>query len=423
MYWTGLKTYWTLRRNLTLPRETLYQRSWEAFCNLVGYAYQNVLFYRQLYDDAGFRPDQLKSPADLPRVPTTRKKLFQGAELSQLLAKGQDPERLIHRHTSGSSGEPLQVYYTPADRLYRTMLHLRILFHNGMTWRDRMAHLSDRRYAPDFSYSFQNLGFLRKDFISVAEPEAEQLERLAQIHPTVIYSYASNMVQLAAEVESGGRNPIHPKLIFTTGELLPPADRERINRVFSTKLRDIYGLVEMGDVAWQCSHVEGYHVNIDSFMIEIDAGGRPARSGESGKLIITNLHSHVMPFIRYEVGDVMTAPHGRPCSCGCSFPRLDLLQGREDDWLYLPDGKRLSSMVFVVATISGVKQYRIIQKALDYLQVEVVPGSNFTAATLKRVQEHVAGFTGPTMRIEVLRVEAIPKQAGKIRSVIQEVER
>jgi phenylacetate-CoA ligase len=421
MIWSGLKYYLLLRSNLRQPLDVLQRRSWSNFCELVRYAYYHVPFYRRLYDAAGFSPEQLHNPGDLSKVPSTRKALFQQAELKDCLAAGHVLEKLVKRRTSGSSGHPSMVYYTAEDRIYRTLLHLRILFHNGMGMRDRMAHLSDKRNLPDFSYHFQKLGFLPKEFICVADPEAEQLRRLEQIKPDVIYSYASNMTLLAAEVENLGSCPIHPALIFTTGEALPVGDRERINRAFDTKLRDIYGLVEMGDVAWQCPQVGGYHLNVDSFLIEILADGQPATPGQPGKLVITNLHSRAMPFIRYEVDDVLTGPHEDPCPCGCTFPRVDTLQGRQDDWLYLPDGKRVSSMIFIVASVPGVKQYRIIQKALDRLVVEIVPGKDYTALTLGGVRDHLAGFMGPDMKIEVHTVDQIPRQSGKIRSVIQEV--
>ena len=423
MYLTGIKTYFRLQRNLGRSLGELKAEQWKNFCELVNFAYTNVPFYRNLYDQAGFAPSDLKSPDDLGRVPKTRKALYQQADPESFIARGYDIEKLLRRRTSGSSGSPLNVYYTPADRIYRTILHLRILFYNGMRFRDRMAHISDSRNVPNYRYGFQKLGFLPKEFIYAADPAAEQLDQLGKINPAVIYSYASSMVLLSSEVEKRGHSPVKPRLVFTTGELLNPDDRELINRAFSVRLRDILGIVEMGDVAWQCPQVQGYHLSIDSFLAEVESDGKEAEPGQAGRLVLTNLHSRAMPFIRYEVGDVVTAPREEPCPCGCAFPRIDVLQGRADDWLYSADGKRVSPLIFVIASIPGVQQYRMIQKAYEHIIVEILPGVGFNQETLKNVEKHVHEVMGPGMRIDVKQVELIPQQSGKMRRVISEIEK
>ena len=391
---------------------------------LVEYAYRHAPFYRRLFDAAEFSPDSLKTPQDVQQIPMTRKALFQQAQLEEIISDQYQIDKLVRKRTSGSSGSPLNVYYTPEDRIYRTLLHLRILFHNGMGWRDRMAHISDSRHAADWRYGFQKLGFLPKDFVYAADSTEKQLEVLAVIDPEVIYSYGSSMALLATEVESRGASPIHPRLIFTTGELLTQSDREFINRVFSTQVRDIFGIVEMGDVAWQCPVQEGYHLNIDSFFIEIDVNGAEAEAGAGamGRLIITNLHSFAMPFIRYEVGDVLSVPEEHPCECGCTFPRVWVLQGRADDWLYSTAGQRVSPLIFVVASVPGVQQYRMIQKSFDHLIVEIVPGQDYSSATPKKVEEHVKDVLGCDLKAEVVTVPEIPKDpSGKMRRVVSQI--
>lgn len=422
MYYTGLKTYFRLMHNLTRPLPMLKKLQWISFQNLVKYAYHHVSFYKNLYDQENFHPDQLRSPEDIHRVPITRKSMFQEADPETIIAENYNPDKLVRKRTSGSSGSPLNVFYTPEDRIYRTILHLRIFFHNGMGYRDKMAHISDSRNVPDFRYSFQKLGFLPKDFVYAADSTGQQMEQLEKIKPAVIYSYASSMVLLSSEIEKLGNCPFHPKLVFTTGELLNPDDRELINQAFSVRLRDIYGIVEMGDVAWECPGLNGYHFNIDSFYPEVFAGDQVAQPGEAGQLVMTNLHSYAMPIIRYEVGDQVTAPQEKACSCGCNFPKVGVLQGRADDWLYTPEKKRISPLIFVVASIPGVQQYRMIQRDYTHIRVEILPGPGFSDATLQQSADHVIEVMGPEMEVEVVRVDEIPQQAGKMRRVFSEID-
>lgn len=418
MYLNSISTYLRLRNNLKKSLAQLKAEQWQAFCDIVQHAYENVPVYRDLYERAGFTPAHLKTPDDLSLVPVTRKSMFQQENPELLLARGTVREHLFKKRTSGTSGSPLNVYHTPEERIYRTLLHLRALFYNGMNFRDRIAHISDRRHAPDYRYVFQKLGFMQKEFVYAADPPDQQFEILRKIKPTVIYTYASSMVLLASEIESMGECPIHPKLIFTTGELLNPDDRDLINRAFSVRLRDLFGLIEMGDVAWQCPECQGYHLNIDSFLIEVCADNGDA----AGNLMITNLHAKTMPFIRYELDDMVTAPDNEPCACGCSFPRIDVIQGRSDDWLYSADGKKVSPLVFVIASIPGVKQYRMIQKSFDQLLVEILPGNGFNGDTVQKIKTHVIEVMGPGLRVDVHPVDNIPKQkSGKLRRVISEI--
>lgn len=420
MYLTGIKAYMRLRNNLQKSLAQLEAEQWQAFCDIVKYAYHNVPFYHSLYDREGFSPNDLKTPDDVQAVPITQKSMFQQEDVKQLLARGLVPDQLVHKRTSGSSGSPLNVYYTPEDRVYRTLIHLRALLYNGMTFRDRMAHISDSRHAPDYRYLFQKLGFLQKEFVCAADPPERQLELLQRIQPAVIYSYASSMVLLSSEIERMGESPIIPKFVFTTGELLNPTDRELINSAFSVRLRDLYGLIEMGDVAWQCPECQGYHLNIDSAFVEVGFSDRQ----EYGRLILTNLHSKTMPFIRYQVDDVVTKHKSDLCPCGCHFPRIDVIQGRADDWLYSADGRKVSPLIFVIASIPGVLQYRMIQRNFDHVIVEILPGKGYDNQTLTKVREHVQEIMGNGLRVDVYQVARIPKQrSGKLRRVISEISR
>lgn len=421
MYINALRTYFRLMNNLKRPLSELKDRQWRAFCDLVAFAYEHVPLYRDLYDQAHFSPASLKDPSDITLVPPTRKEMFQQVEPDQCIAREYQLAQLVKKRTSGSSGFPLIIHYTPEDRIYRTILHLRILFANGMGFRDRMVQICDKRHVPDFRYKFQKLGFLPKDFIYCADRAEYLVDAMTAMNPAVIYSYTSSLALIAHEVKKRGTRPIQPKLIFTTGELMNPYDREIIEQAFSVPPHDIYGIVEMGDVAWQCAELNGYHVNIDSCLPEVLVDGRPAHVGESGRLVITNLHSWAMPFIRYEVGDVMTVPDDAPCPCGCNFPRISIIQGRQDDWLYAVDGRRISPLDVTVARVAGVQQYRIIQKTCDHVVVEVVPGMNFNTETLPGVQQHMREIVGSGVHVDVRKVDEIPRRSGKIRSVFCEI--
>lgn len=117
--------------------------------------------------------------------------MFQQADINQLIPEGCQPDRLLCKTTSGSSGEPLYLCYTPEDRIYRSIIHLRIMFYNGMGFRDRMAQITYRK-VPDFRYTFQKLGLLPKEYVYLpANPKEESLGQADQIN-SLFYQRSQN---------------------------------------------------------------------------------------------------------------------------------------------------------------------------------------------------------------------------------------
>ena len=66
-------------------------------------------------------------------------------------------------------------------------------------------------------------------------------------------------------------------------------------------------------MAWECPRCEGYHINADWIIVELLENGVPVPPGEEGDVVITNLHNHGMPFIRYAQGDRAVRYSGTPC--------------------------------------------------------------------------------------------------------------
>ncbi|MFA5275757.1 MAG: hypothetical protein WC417_02560 [Candidatus Omnitrophota bacterium] len=409
--------------NLRRPLHQVKIKQWESFRHIVDFVWRRVPLYRSHFKESGFHPSALRSFEDIRLIPKTNRELFQSAAPVDYIAGSYNSSQLIKGRTSGFSGKPLSVYYTKEDWIYRVLLNFRVLFFNGMRPRDKVMHISDARHASDFEYFFQKLGFLSKSFLYIGDDVDFQLRKLAEVRPSVIYSYPSNMLLLAEAIKRNPANGIKPRLIFTTAELLTPADREKIEGAFCAPVRDIYGAVEMGDMAWQCPCQNGYHINIDSFLFEIEKENvlPESESGRLGKLVITNLHSLAMPFIRYELNDVVTAPIEQPCPCGCTFPRIKVLNGRLDDWLYAADGRKISPLLFVIGDIPGVSQYRIWQDSFDHLTVKIVAGNGFSEHTLRQVKEYIAGVMGPGQKVEVVRTEHIPAEGGKMRRIISNI--
>ena len=110
-----------------------------------------------------------------------------------------------------------------------------------------------------------------------------------------------------------------------------------IERVFEASPVDLYGLTEIGYVAWQCELRDALHVNAAAFLVEVLRDKRPAAPGELGRVVVTDLRGRTVPLLRYDTGDLAVAAAG-PCACGRSTQLLGRMEGRSAGTVERGDG-------------------------------------------------------------------------------------
>jgi phenylacetate-CoA ligase len=190
-----------------------------------------------------------------------------------------------------------------------------------------------------------------------------------------IYGYANELHNLAVRsLQTGPRVKRPLKAVITTAEPLTHNMRTTIERAFGCRVFNRYGSREAGDIASECLHQRGLHVNPLFTQLEvIDDHGQALGYGEEGQFLVTNLHNRVMPLIRYAIGDrgVLQAPE--LCSCGVSWPTITALTGRVNDWVFLADGSRLRCSVLesVLVHLPALKRFQIHQVSETSLRIRL----------------------------------------------------
>ncbi|MCX6094991.1 MAG: hypothetical protein NTY63_09270, partial [Candidatus Bipolaricaulota bacterium] len=275
----------------------------------------------------------------------------------------------------------------------------------------------------------QSFLFARVVRIPRLMPAAEQAERAIATQPDVITGPPSCLEILAGQLEER-RATVSPRLVVSRGEMLHAATRKHLQDVFGGKLVDYYNCDEVGNIAWQCPHDPAVmHVNTDACIVELVADGHLCPPGVSGRVVLTNLYNWTMPFIRYELGDQATLLPGTDKACRCGFrgPSLSLIEGREGDYLWTTDGRRISprSVDSLIALASlrenadgyAVRRYQVVQEEDGGFLVRVIskgekpgPLSERIAASLHRLD--------PKLSITVEFVDDLPVEpSGKFRAI------
>lgn len=180
----------------------------------------------------------------------------------------------------------------------------------------------------------------------------------------------------------------------------------------------------MGYLALQCPEHPGYHVQSEHVLLEVlDDAGNPCAPGQVGRVVLTDLHNFATPFIRYEIGDM--AEVGEPCPCGRGLPRINRIAGRFRNLLRRPDGTKAIAVLsgdWVASLGPELRQFRIVQRSLSSLEMQIVATRPMEEAGLGRVADGLRESLGHPFEITFAFPESIPIGAnGKLEVFVSEV--
>lgn len=205
----------------------------------------------------------------------------------------------------------------------------------------------------------------------------ELVAALNDWQPALLASYPSMLSVMADELDAG-RLMIKPSAIWSGGEELGSAERERLALSFACPVHEEYAASECMNIAFSC-RAGSLHLHADWVILEpVDEQGRALPPGQpSANTLLTNLGNHVQPLIRYQLGDSITFLDA-PCECGCTLPRLRV-EGRKDDVLKLPaaNGRTVTIVPLAIESViedrAGIHQFQLCQSGPRRLAIRFNP--------------------------------------------------
>ncbi len=378
---------------------------------LVRHAYTEVPYYRDLFDRAGIKVDDIRHARDLAGVPLTTKADLLEVPVDQRTARGVPLDRCRRSLTSGTTGVPLDIYFSREDWTRLNLGIARACAAGGAKPWHRVASFVGRKHPVRKPSWFEYLGLWRGEEISSWCSPDEWIAALRRIQPDVVIGYAVTLRLLAEAVREREIEDVRPRLVVSGSGVLDDFSRKVITAAFGCRVLDFYASYEGGAMAWECSTCGAYHVCADTVILEPVADGRPARPGSFGDVVVTNLQSYTMPIIRYRHDDVVI-PSSRPRRCGRGLPMIDRVVGRTDDWITLPSGRRLPSHPFYYAVepAPGIRRWRLVQESLTEIRVDIEPGPAFGSESEALIRRNLADVLedGMEVRFELVDTLVIP---------------
>lgn len=379
-----------------IPMENYYQKeiecaspeqlkAWqdERLVKQVRHVWDNVPYYRAKMEEKGVAPDDIKSTADLYKLPFTSKADLRDAYPDGLLAVPKSECVRIHS-TSGTTGKRVVAFYTQADVDLWEDCCARALTAAGAT-KDDVCQVC---YGYGLFTGGMGLHGGSHKIGSLTLPMSSgnterQLQFMEDLGTTVLCCTPSYAAYLAESIEENGlKDRIHLKSGIFGAEAWSEEMRQDIQNKLGIKAFDIYGLTELSGpgVAFECSEQNGMHVNEDHFIAEIinPETGEPVADGEQGELVFTSLTKEAFPLLRYRTRDICVLTRGE-CSCGRTFVKMCKPMGRSDDMLIVKGVNVFPSQIETVLIEQGyAANYQIIvdrvnnSDTLDVL-VEMTP--------------------------------------------------
>ena len=410
-------------------RERWSQQQWnswqaEQLAHLLKHARTTVPFYRKYWDDRARRGDA-PSFEHLENWPIVEKAAVREDPKSFVSENVRSKLHLVQ--TSGTTGTPLQLWQSRQSLIaWYAQVEARSRRWYGVTRNDRWSILGGKlvapanRKTPPFWVWNEGMRQLYLSSYHLSSTSVPHYVRALREHKvSYLWGYTSSLLTIAQQILEQNLTPPELRVTIANAEPVYAHQREIIEAAFGCSLRETYGMAEMVAAAGECP--EGaMHLWPDTGVVEIlDDEGVPCASGATGSLVCTGLINRDMPLIRFRTGDQGSVKaRGTQCACGRTLPVLNAIEGRVDDVVITPDGRRIGRMDPILKGNIPVRELQFIQDRMDSLRVLYVPASGFQPGSARELEERIRRYVGD-LCVSLEPVSQIPRGAnGKFRMVV-----
>jgi len=420
----------------------------KRFKDLLKHVLEKSKFYKRYYQEHGITIDKADE-VTLQDLPTINKKIMMEHYddfVCDPVLKREDLEKFISDpanrgekyrgsyqiiHTSGSSGTiGLFVYGANDWDMLRALVLTRVSKTKiSFFKKTKLAYIgaTDGHYAGISLVQGAPRLFIDLLPISINSPLGEICQKINEFQPDALSGYSSGVYLLAGE-QIKGNVDIKLKRIMCSADPLTSKMKATIREAFGVEPVNFYAASESIGMAAECDIGQGFHLFDDWHSFEIvDNNLKYVEPGKPGRLLLTNLYNYTQPLIRYELYDELVLDD-KPCQCGCPFPLIKSIAGRQEDFLWFEKGdgtkEYIHPIVLVEFFVPGLEKLQVIQTEKNKLLMKVIIHGNkedIIAAIRRRMTEILEGKgleEVVSFEVEVADEIPIDPRTGKFKLVI-----
>ncbi len=404
---------WALSRSASWSRTRLEELQDRRLSRL-GEAAARIPFWQHMMSSHHVLPARL-SREKLERLPVISKKTFRA-----LPRHTYTDTRLVgssvNDRTSGSTGMPFSFFFDRNAELRSFAITERML-RNGAGGRRAHVVYMRSRYRQGFTF-IRHIWFYLRGYNSIRYRADDLITTCNRAGRPILYGYTSSVLEAVRQFEMKGQIPLLTA-VMSTGEAIRDSERAYIQKVTGAPFFLVYASREAGWIGNECA--EGtMHLNEEWAYVEVvDEKGVRVPDGNSGRIVVTTFDNHVMPLIRYDIGD-RGYLKGDSCLCGRESRSIHI-SGRQSELIRI--GNRTVSLLDISAAIDSfhraVTQFQVEQTESLSLLVRVVPGTSFDSAR-EELTKLLIRVTHPNITLQWEIVSDIPPaESGKAKYFIQ----
>ncbi len=411
----------------TASREEILAIQNEKIVKQVKHVYENVKYYRDLMDEKGVKPEDIKGVEDIHKLPFLSKADLREAYPYGLL--GTDLKNCVRiQSTSGTTGKRVVAFYTQ---------------HDIDLWEECTARAIEDVVQVCYGYGLftggaglhggsHKVGCLTLPMSSGNTDR--QIQFMMDLDATILCCTPSYAAYIGETLAEKGYKPSDNKLkagIFGA-EPWTEEMRRSIEKSLGIKAYDIYGLTEVSGpgVAFECAEQRGMHINEDHFYVEVidPDTGEVLPDGSKGELVFTCLDKEAFPLLRYRTRDICVLTREK-CSCGRTHVRMTKPMGRSDDMMIIRGVNVFPSQIETVLLKEGytpnyqIELDRINNSDTFEIKVEMSPEQfsdivSINQAKERKLEQAMRTMLGIGPKVRLVPPKTIARSEGKAVRVI-----
>ena len=384
--------------------------------DIINFAYTHTDGYKELFDQAGISPRDIRTLSDISYLPFTTKELFRD-NIEDFSVPG---ILRFYTTTGGSTGIPTGFYV-----LYENQEIEDAFIHTcwaPLGWRPDELNAVLRgafvgtEAAPWELDSFRNELLLSSYYLS-SRTLGVYIETINRFKPRVLQAYASSLNILCELLKEADRvGDLSFDLILLASENVYDWLLEKFESVFpEARLFSFYGHAEQAILAPWCEYTRDYHLSPFYGLTEVlgaDAG--EVNEGEEGELVGTSFHMKATPFIRYRTMDRAVKGGDHCPSCGRSYKLLKAIVGRNHEVIVTGTGRYISMAAINMHSdvFDEVRQFQFYQDTPGKVEFHVVRKDTYGDRDTAKILDELERKLGQDMELAITFVDEIPRNPG-----------
>lgn len=419
----------SLLKSQYLTNEELKEYQLVKLKKIIRHCYGNIPYYTKIFNQVGLHPRLIQSLEDLRKIPPLEKNIVKKNSGFELLDKKINLKKTYKISTSGSTGEPLNLYVNFDQLEWRFATTIR-----GFTWAGWFPFLKNiRLWHQTLGLNTMQIAKERIDmylsnrkFFPAYEFDTSKtmklIEYLSSQKNCILDGYAESFEYIARTIKNTNiKKKFNIKSIITSAQTLSKDTKTNIENFFQTKVFDKYGAREFSGIAYENDEFNGHLVNMESYILEVVEKKNSETNRKIGEILITDLNNTAMPLIRYKIGDLAEIKKFELEKCKLKFDRIGDIEGRITSIINLPEKKWLPGTFFAhffKDYEDYILRYQIIQTTINEIEIHIVPTDSYNLTIQNKIETKISIYL-KNISIKFLLKNSIDMvKTGKFNSVI-----